>query len=33
MQLDFLAWYPDKDRLELYGCPSDKSEIRDNPNR
>ena len=33
MQLDFLARYPDKDRLELYGCPVwDYDCYRDNPN-
>ena len=33
MQLDFLARYPDKDRLETYGCPvCDFDYYRDNPN-
>lgn len=33
MQLDFLARYPDKDRLELYWIPNDFDNYRDNPNR
>ena len=34
MQLDFLAWYPDNDRLEIYGSPkTDEDYRRDNPNR
>lgn len=32
MQLDFLAWYPEKDRLEIYWCPNDFDHYRDNPN-
>ena len=35
MQLDFLARYPDKDRLEIYGSPNSFNDLnyyRDNPN-
>jgi len=32
MQLDFLAWYVDEERFMRYGSPSDKVDVRDNPN-
>ena len=33
MQLDFLAWYVDSDKVEVYGLPADFDNYRDNPNR
>ena len=32
MQLDYLQWYPDQDKIEIYGSPVDWCDSRDNPN-
>ena len=32
MQLDYLQWYPDKDKIEIYWSPVDFCDSRDNPN-